>query len=130
MEVPAKRVADINDRLGRFILNCFVVLDSSDADLSEKIESSAGKPGNQVYDVKFTINGHEIPVEEAVEYWMKRCEEGVNYAAAQLVKDKLNSVGGKVMDAQEEIDRILGDLKGDVIKELGFSYDSYEGTIN
>ncbi len=129
MEVPAKRITNRNDRLGRFILNCFVILNGSP--LEKEIESlSAAKPGERVYDVKLLINGLEVPIEEVVDYWMKRCEEGVSYAAAELIKDKMDSIDSKLMDAQEKVERILDNVKTDVVKEFGLTYDPYEDTIS
>ena len=100
----------------------------------KEIEESASagglSPGNQVYDVKLFINDFEVPVEDVINYWMDRCEDGVNLAAAELIKEKMDSIGSKLMDAQLEVEETLDKAKEDVIKEFGLSYDRYEDSIN
>ena len=124
MKLLNKRVTSFyGDTLGRFILGCFVV----DENLKQ-IESA------EEYDVVLTIQGVEVDIEAAFNYWVNRQEEQLKYRAVELIKDKTDNIEQLIrettFEALEGVIQKFNEIKSDTAKKFNMLYDSDEDTFN
>ena len=136
MKVSNRRVTSLNgDPLGRFILDCFVILDQKNKNRVDKavelLEQKLFEPTTpkDEYDVVLTIDGVEIDLEQVVNYWNKHQERTLNYRALELFKEKTDSIENQMRETISAVQEQFNDLKMSVAEKFGTSYDPYEDTF-
>ena len=137
MKVSNRRVTSLNgDPLGRFILDCFVILDQKNKNRVDKavelLEQELFEPTTpkDEYDVVLTIDGVEIDLEQVVNYWNEHQERTLNYRALELFNEKTDSIQNQMHETVSAVQEQFNDLKRSVAKQFETSYDPYDDTFN
>jgi hypothetical protein len=68
------------------------------------------------FDVKLTINGHEFDFDRFAVHVQQQMERMINEAAAELIKDKFESMTEDVFSMMEEAKQVMRNKLIDVIK--------------
>jgi hypothetical protein len=121
MNLSNDRITDLTDTFGRFILNCLTHLTpEQQSTLAYKSRGSGGS------EVTLTIDGIEVPVEQVIVKWVEWQEALLEERALNLLSDKMDSIKGILIDAQEEIDKSIINVKEKVAESFDFTYDSWD----
>lgn len=91
MKVENSRITSIDDNLGRFVLNCFVV--------NPALHSAC--PLGTPVEVCLTVNGVEVDVEDVVNQWMQVCENNLTALAVKLIEDRMDPIQESLQELTE-----------------------------
>jgi hypothetical protein len=120
MKLSNNRITDLTDTFGRFVLESLTHLSPEQQEVLSKNSKVFG--GNEI---SLSIDGIEVPVEQVIVKWVERQEDLLEERALNILSDKMESIKGVLIDAQEEIDQSVTKVKEKVAESFDFTYDSW-----
>ncbi|QGT54836.1 hypothetical protein b23_0221 [Synechococcus phage B23] len=118
MKISRKSIIDDRSAIGHFILSAITEVRP---EVYETIDR-----GDDEFEVCMTFNGVEIPIDVVINKWVERNRQGINKAAVNLIAEKLDELHVKILQAEQEIQEKLSDLKSDIAESFNLQYNSWD----